>query len=81
MPILVAGKLKEDTIRKIVTGVKVSESALRNRIAAVLVEMARNDLEDISTLVDLSTKEGVDPKSVVDSYRAKAVGYIYQPAD
>jgi hypothetical protein len=65
---IIGGRLKEDTIRKIISGVEPEESAIRERIAQLLADMIKADLgfDDIRAALKIRNElpDGVTVKEL-----------------
>jgi hypothetical protein len=65
---IIGGRLKEDTIRKIISGVEPEESAIRERIAQLIVDMIKADLgfDDIRAALKIRNElpDGVTVKEL-----------------
>jgi hypothetical protein len=65
---IIGGRLKEDTIRKIISGVEPEESAIRDRMAQLLVDMIKADLgfDDITAALKIRNElpDGVTVKQL-----------------
>jgi hypothetical protein len=65
---IIGGRLNEDTIRKIISGVEPEESAIRDRMAQLLVDMIKADLgfDDITAALKIRNElpDGVTVKQL-----------------
>jgi hypothetical protein len=77
---IIGGRLKEDTIRKIISGIEPEESAIRERMAQLLVDMIKADLgfDDIRAALKIRNEL---PDEVTVKELASLVADVQQSPD